>query len=183
MGILAQLRESVDPAIVYWLFCVLKLCIRVLDFFMDLTFGYTITHGSRRERAAAANKYESSAQVVRVVARAGYCLVLNHELHNFCWAHEKYAHPEIVLGSDRILMFGFNETHAFFTVSREDLYDCEARDNERPEQLHKRIYTFRNSPFSLWSNSSARSVSLSCRTPASTAWRPSWATPGRSWPT
>ena len=74
-----------------------------MDFFLDKMFGYTITEGTREERALAA-KYEHSAQIAHIMGRGCYTIVMNQQLHNYALKHERYVHPRHVLEHDNITL-------------------------------------------------------------------------------
>jgi hypothetical protein len=119
---------DVDPTLVYWALCCLKALIQVSDHFLDFLFGYSITKGTREERAKSQN-YKNSAQLVTVLARAGHGPITDHKLNNFCWRHDQYVNPRFVLERDNVTMCGFTTTHAYFSVMHDDddLYNVEER--------------------------------------------------------
>ena len=106
--------------IFYWVVCFCKFIFNVVDIFLDILFGYTLQYGSWQDRKKS-EEYENSAQVVNVVSRGAYSIVLLHQLHNFLWLHEKYVHPRYVLQRDNITLMGITPTHAFFCVSDPDV--------------------------------------------------------------
>ncbi len=90
------------------------------DFFLDKLFGYTITAGTREERALS-QQYEHSAQVATILGRGCYTHVMNQQLHHYALKHEKYVHPRYILEHDNITLQGVTPTHAFFCVSDPDV--------------------------------------------------------------
>ena len=118
---------KVDMGIFYWIMCTFRGFVTIIDHVLDILFGYTIQHGSREERRKS-KEYEHSAQVVSLMGRGAYSVVLNHQLHNFVWRHERYVHPKYVLEHDNITLMGVTPTHAFFCVSEPDfdIYETKA---------------------------------------------------------
>ena len=112
----------------YWVICACRFALGVTDFFLDILFGHTLQNGSREERKKS-EEFENSAQVVNIVARGTYSVLLIHQLHHFVWYHEKYVHPRYVLEHDNITLMGVTPTHAFFCVSdpKFDVLDTQAR--------------------------------------------------------
>ena len=102
--------------IFYWVICLSHFAISVVDFFLDILLGYTIQYGTREERRRS-EKYDNSAQVVNVMAKGTYSVLLIQQLYNFIWWHQKYVHPRYVLEHDNITLMGITPTHAFFCVS------------------------------------------------------------------
>ncbi len=47
------------------------------------------------------------------------------QLHNFLYRHRRYVHPETVLARDDATLHGVTPTHAWFCVSKHDVYDPE----------------------------------------------------------
>jgi hypothetical protein len=127
---MAKIRflKHVDPTIFNWALCCLKVPFQIADVFLDILYFYSITRGTRKEREKS-REYEYLAQIVTVVARAGHGPVLDHELRNFCWKHNIYVHPKLLLERDNIIMSGFTLTHAFFTIMPEDndIFNVEGR--------------------------------------------------------
>ena len=114
--------------IFYWVICLSRFAISVVDFFLNILFGCTIQYGTREERRRS-EKYENSAQVVNVMARGTYSVLLIKQLYNFVWYHERYVHPRYVLEHDNITLMGITPTHAFFCVSdtEVDVLDTQVR--------------------------------------------------------
>ena len=108
----------------YGFFWATKIFIYALDTILDFLTGYSITMGSREERTQSQD-YHHSAHLVKIVARGGYTTILNHEAHNFLWLHQCYLHPENILLDKNVVMYAITTTHAYFTISAEDLYNVE----------------------------------------------------------
>ena len=102
--------------IFYWVICLSRFAISVVDFFLKILYGYTIQYGTREEQRRS-EKYENSAQVVNMMARGTYSVLLIKQLYNFVWYHERYVHPRYVLEHDNITLMGITPKHAFFCVS------------------------------------------------------------------
>ena len=120
-------KSGQQGGLFYWVICVSRFALSVTDFFLDILFGHTLQHGSRVERKKS-EEYENSAQVVNIVARGTYSVLLIHQLHHFVWYHEKYVHPRYVLQHDNITLMGVTPTHVFFCVSdrKFDVLDIKA---------------------------------------------------------
>ena len=108
----------------YGIFWVTKISLYALDIVLDFLTGYSIMMGSRAERLQSQD-YSHSAHLVRVVSRGGFSTILDHEAHNFLWLHQSYLHPENILLDKNVVMYAMTKTHAYFTISTEDLYDVE----------------------------------------------------------
>ena len=108
----------------YGFFWVTKISLHALDIILDYLTGYSITMGSRAERLQSQD-YSHSAHLVRIVSRGGFSTILDHEAHNFLWLHQCYLHPENILLDKNVVMYAMTKTHAYFTISTEDLYDVE----------------------------------------------------------
>ena len=123
-GFVKRQLLRLDMGIFYWIMCVFRAGLTLIDTFLDPLFGYTIQHGSRQERKKS-ETYEYSAQVVHLLGRGTYSPLQPLQLHNFVWRHGKYVHPKYVLGSDNITLMGVTPSHAFFCVSdpNYDVYD------------------------------------------------------------
>ena len=110
----------------YGFFWITKIFIYALDTILDFLTGYSITMGSREERSQSQD-YNHSAHLVKIVARGGFSTILNHEAHNFLWLHQCYLHPENILLDKNVVMYAVTTTHAYFTISTEDLFNVEVR--------------------------------------------------------
>ena len=116
-GFVKRQLMKVDMGVLYWIMSAFRAAVIAADFVLDLLFGVTIQHGSREERQRAEEEYEHSAQVVHVLGRGAYSLIINHRLRNFVWRHERYVHPRYVLERDNVSLMGITPTHAFFCVA------------------------------------------------------------------
>ena len=105
-----------DP--IFWFVFVklMKGLIVLVDVPLINIFGRSILHGTNRERQSS-NEYETSAHLVRVLARGTISIVVNHDKSNFLYVHEKYVHPRIILQNDNIVLKGVNTEYAIFCVS------------------------------------------------------------------
>ena len=119
MAVYRPANSGQKGGIFYWVICISRCALSFIDFFLDILFGYTIQYGTKEERKRA-KEYENSAQVVKVMARGTYSVMLMQQLYNFVWRHEKYVHPRYVLEHDNITLMGVTPTHAFFCVSDSD---------------------------------------------------------------
>lgn len=112
--------DTIDPAYFYFILCILKAILSVLEGVTDFLFGLTITRGSRRERAEA-NLDNRCAQIVTIRWRAALSFALNHGLNNFLYIHEEYVDPAWVLDKRHVILYGFDRENVFFTVTEEDV--------------------------------------------------------------
>ena len=127
-GFIKRQLMKVDMGILYWIMRTFKAGISLIDIFFDHIFGYTIQHGTRKERDRS-EQYEYSAQVVNLLGRGLYSLFQPYQLNNFVWRHEKYVHPKCVLNHDNITLMGVTPSHVFFSVSEPnfDIYDTKVK--------------------------------------------------------
>ena len=116
MAVFKAAYSGQKGGIFYWVICLSRFAISVVDVFLDILFGYTIQYGTREERRRS-EEYQNSAQVVNVMARGTYSVLLIQQLHNFVLYHKKYVHPRYVIEHDNITLMGITPTHAFFCVS------------------------------------------------------------------
>ncbi len=93
----------------------------IIDFFLDLVLGKTITGGSREERKEA-EKYEKSAHLVDIVMKAKAYMAKATSLNNFVYKHNRYVHPEYILRHKNVTLMGIEKDRALFAVS--DPTDC-----------------------------------------------------------
>lgn len=110
----------------YGIFWATKIFLYAFDTILDLLTGYSVTMGSREERAQSQD-YGKSAHLVTIVARGGFSTILDHEAHNFLWLHQCYLSPENILLDKNVVMYAMTTTHAYFTMTEEDLYNVEVR--------------------------------------------------------
>ena len=125
-GFITRQLMRIDMGVFYWIMCTFKAGIILLDILLDIGLGYTIQHGTRKERESS-EEYEHSAQVVNLLGRGAYSPLQPHQLDNFVWCHEKYVHPKYVLDHDNITLMSVTPSHAFFCVSDKelDIFDTE----------------------------------------------------------
>ena len=128
LGFVKRKLLELDMGILYWIMCVFRTALYMVDTILDLAVGVTIQYGGAGERLLA-KEYEHSAQVVKVLGRGNYSLVNVHQLHNFIWCHKRYVHPKCVLERDNITLMGATPKHVFFCVSDPDIdiYDTKVK--------------------------------------------------------
>ena len=131
-GFMKHQLMKLDWSILYCIMSTFRTVVIIVDIFLDLVFGHTIQYGGRDERKRSENDYEHSAQVVNIMGRGAYSLIINHQLYNFVWRHEKYVHPRYILEHDNITLMGITPTHAFFCVSDPgfDIYETKEHMQE-----------------------------------------------------
>ncbi len=128
--------SSIDPTLKLGLLKAANFVLGILDFVAELLMGRTFSFGKREDRLLSLEKYDKSAQLVRVVARQGRAEFLHFEhldqvgweyhshlllIHcqQFILAHEEYVHPRFVLspGVGRVAsLYFFEDNHAVFGV-------------------------------------------------------------------
>ncbi len=120
-----------DDTIKYWFLCLIQALIAILDFCTDLAVGITMSGGSRRDREKAANQYEHSAHVVRIVWRAKHHSFRTSQLNNFLLVHEEYVEPEYVLKHRNIMLMAVEKDYALFSVfgPHDDIFESEKHPN------------------------------------------------------
>ncbi len=113
-----------DDTIKYWCLCLAKLLLALVDYLADLAFGVTLAGGSKQERRDA-EKYEKSAQVVKILWKAKHHVSVCSRLRHFIYKHEEYVHPEVVLRHKNMTLMSVEKEYALFAVSdpRVDVYD------------------------------------------------------------
>jgi hypothetical protein len=122
---------DMEMGLLYWGFCWFRNSVYAVDYFLDKLFGYTLTMGTRKERAMS-EKYEYSAQLATIWGRGAYTIVENHQPNHFLLRHERYVHPNYILEHDNITLHGVTPTQAFFCVSDPsvNLYDTKVRQSQ-----------------------------------------------------
>lgn len=115
-------EQKVDPAFAYWCLCLLKYAIGILDSIVDFFTGRSILRGTKAERKKA-NHADKSAQLVNIRWRAALNWHNLTDLSNFIWTHDSYVDPSFVLADKRIVLYGFDETRVYFSVSEKNLLD------------------------------------------------------------
>jgi hypothetical protein len=97
-----------------------------LDILLDLLFHWTLTGGSKTERQAAADKYESSAQVVRIMWMCCPRIIRPTTLQSVLYRHERYVHPDFVLEHPNVTLLAVEKDHALFCMTdpNVNIYDC-----------------------------------------------------------
>ena len=78
------------------LFTVLKAVLIILVNVIDILSGWSILHGSKKERLQS-EEYENSAQLVKVWSRGRRSMFTTHSDWNFLWTHSHYTHPNVIL--------------------------------------------------------------------------------------
>ena len=80
---------TMENGVAFWVLIFLKWCMRLVDFFLSYFFKFTLEFGPNCEAEKAETNYETSAQVVRVVARATYHTIITITPRNFLYVHDK----------------------------------------------------------------------------------------------
>ena len=119
-GFIQRQLMKIDMGVFYWIMRTFKAGIALIDVLLDNFLGYTIQHGTREERTKS-EKYEYSAQIVKLLGRGAYSPLQPHQLNNFVWRHEKYVHPKYVLDHDNITLMSVTPSHVFFCISDQNL--------------------------------------------------------------
>lgn len=106
-----------DPAPMFVLLKLAKLAVFLVDIALDILFGTTIVHGSRKERMEARASYERSAQLVDVLARGAWSYTPRHDLSNFLYRHRAYVSPSVALTMDNATLAFVTKTETIFCVT------------------------------------------------------------------
>ena len=75
MAVFKAAYSGQKGGIFYWVICLSRFAISVVDFLLDILFGFTIQYGTREEQRLS-EEYQNSAQVVNVMARGTYSVLL-----------------------------------------------------------------------------------------------------------
>jgi len=100
-----------------------KLVLAVFKFMNDLTtmvIGYSLFSGHKKDRIRMFKEYQHSAHVMRVIFKRRKFELEGPKLNHFLVRHEKYTHPDIVLGPNASLM-AIDERFALFAICDEDV--------------------------------------------------------------
>ncbi len=116
-----------DDLIKYWLFLLVKAVITCLDLIADLLFGTTFFGGSKKDRIQAAERYESSAQLVHILWKQKENFIAPTKLRNFLYKHEAYVSPNYILKNKNISLMAIEKDYAIFCVTDPsvDIFDTE----------------------------------------------------------
>ena len=83
---------EVDDVFKYWLLQLLRVLLRLLDLFLDLILGTTVSGGTRAERTAAEADYGRSAHLVKVLWKAKHSIYRTSWLSDFIYKHQVNSH-------------------------------------------------------------------------------------------
>ena len=78
----------------------------LVDRIIDLLTGYSIIHGSKKERRLAEASFEHSAHFVHIVGRFTHDIATGGFLKAFILRHNRYGNPKEILQSDHITIQG-----------------------------------------------------------------------------
>ncbi len=107
-----------DPFIAVWMVKIANFLVCVGEFFTDLLFGWTYTRGTRKEREVAWANYDSSAQLVTVIAQPNFVPGFPTPWNGaYMYRHEKYMDPREILKNDGIVLSHTTKTEAIFGVA------------------------------------------------------------------
>ena len=95
-----------EPAL-YFLFCIFKCILCLLDGIVDFALGYSFFHGSKSERISALH-FETSAQLVNVVTRANLSKLRKYEPWNFLYFHKKVSSNQFIITVSQHSINGLN---------------------------------------------------------------------------
>ena len=110
---------KVDPYIVVWLVKIANLLISAVEYFTDLLVGWTYTRGTRKERELAWANYDSSAQLVTIIAQPNFVPGFPTPWNGtYIYRHEKYMDPSEILDNENIILSHTTKTEAVFGVAR-----------------------------------------------------------------
>ncbi len=91
-------------AVTFWILLGVKWFQKnILDPILNLTLGYSTRHGWQKE-VRSCNKYETSAQRVKIWARGAYTPAGVHTPGNFLYSSIEYLNPNYVLNKDHITL-------------------------------------------------------------------------------
>ena len=120
------LQHPIDPCIEYWTVRLLNFIISILNFFTNLTLGWTYSYGATSDRAASESDFSKGAQLVDIKYFAGYAFIEEVQLNkNFFWKHNRYLNPNFILENDNVTLNGMTSTHAYFCVATADVTNSE----------------------------------------------------------
>ena len=122
-GIWLKIANIVGYWNITFLFQLLRLLYLTIDKALDLTVGYSLVKGWRKDSNKAASCFEYSAHFVDIIGRFTYDAATGGYLHSFILKHHHYGNPQEILQDDHITIQGATSTHAWFCVSDEDVYD------------------------------------------------------------
>ena len=72
---MSLLLDKIDMGVFYWIMRLSRAVLDAVDIVADLAAGVTVQGGSRAERLKAAEEYEHSAHLVRILGRGNYRVV------------------------------------------------------------------------------------------------------------
>ena len=97
----------------------------LVDRIFDLLTGYSIIHGTKKERSLAEASFEHSAHFVHIVGRFTHDIATGGFLKAFILRHNRYGNPREVLQNDHItiqgaLLFNLSGYNKGFNFSSEN---------------------------------------------------------------
>ena len=109
--------SKVDPGYFYLLLQLVNFVFKLVDtYVLDLFFGISLIHGSRKERKNA-NKSDLAAHVVNVHYMASMGIGMNYDLSCFFLTHDKYEDLDFIANNANVTFFAVDKTKAVFVVT------------------------------------------------------------------
>ena len=120
-------KRTLDPIIWLTFIRCINLILTIFDFILDRIFGSSFLHGSKRERIEAANTYEKSAHIVRIITKGTINLSAYHDETNFISIHDSFTHPNFVLENKNVILKTITKDKAIFFVSDKNVNAYDAK--------------------------------------------------------
>ena len=108
--------EGLDPTLLYILLKPARFALFLLDLFLGL-FGWSLLHGSAKEREEARKDGRIEGHVYKVQGRVGRHFVVDCKLESFLLTHDRYVDPLAFARENHVVHMGFDAEHAFFSVA------------------------------------------------------------------
>lgn len=104
-------------------FLAIRWVFMTLDWLIDLITGYSLHHGTREERERFKQSFEHGAHYVDIVGRFPFSPYLRTQPKWHLLRHHSYGNPRELMENDNITLKGVTPTHAWFVVSKEDVFE------------------------------------------------------------
>ena len=116
-GTLNLLLNRININFYYQLFKFLKLFYMIVDYILDIFFGYSLVSGWQQEHSNLLKKefFKKSANLTKILARGPYppSYIVTHDsltLKYYILKHEEYVDPEdYILNNDFVTLMGLDE--------------------------------------------------------------------------
>ncbi len=114
-----------DFLLEYWILCIARTVLNLLDLIFDALLGVTFQAGSTRESRLATKSYHHSAQIAKIIWRAKPHVKKETRLCNFLYKHEEYVSPDVILEQENVTLMAVERDYALFAMSDPgvDIYD------------------------------------------------------------